>query len=109
MASQDEQWFAVRCVFEWLGEAGDPRTYEERLTLWRAGSLDEAIAKAEAEAAQYAQDADPALVPLDFAQAYALADEPGEGGEVFSLLRDSDLDPSTYLDRHFDSGSERQQ
>lgn len=109
MPTQNEQWFAVRCVFEWPSEARGSRTYEERLTLWRTRSLDDAISRAESEAAQYAQDADPALVALDFAQAYALAEEPFEGREVFSLLRDSDLDGPTYLDRHFDTGRERQQ
>ncbi len=108
MATREEQWFAVGCVFEWPSAAGEPRTYEERLTLWRARSLDEAISKAESEAAQYALHAAPALVPLDFAQAYALAERPGEGGEVFSLLRDSDLDGPAYLDQHFDTGRERQ-
>lgn len=71
MATRDQHWFAVRCVFEWPSEAGESRTYEERLTLWRARSLDEAISKAESEAAEYAQADHPALVPLDFAQAYA--------------------------------------
>ncbi len=108
MATRDQHWFAVRCVFEWPSEAGECRTYEERLTLWRARSLDEAISKAKSEVAQYAQSANPALVPLDLAQAYALAEEPGEGGEVFSLLRDSDLDGPAYLDRHFDTGTEHQ-
>lgn len=68
-------------------------------------SLDEAIGKAEAEAAHYAQGADPDLVPLDDAQAYALTDEPGEGREVSSLLRDSDLEGSAYLDPYFDTGA----
>ncbi len=52
-------WFAVRCVFRkgWPEPApNDPpgHNYEERITLWRAGSADEAIAKAEAEARNYA-------------------------------------------------------
>lgn len=38
-----------------------------------------------------------------------LAEEPSEGCEVFSLLRDSNLDGPAYLDRHFDIGTERQQ
>lgn len=61
---------------------------------------------------------------LDLFQVYRLADDaPGEaepltfpvnnkafsavqGAEVFSLIRESDLDPSEYLDRFFDTGCE---
>jgi hypothetical protein len=42
------------------------------------------------------------------AQAYLLFDEVGDGAEVFSLLRTSNLDPDAYLDRYFDTGHERQ-
>jgi len=30
------------------------------------------------------------------------------GAEVFSLLRESDLEPDAYLDAFFDTGTERQ-
>jgi hypothetical protein len=42
------------------------------------------------------------------AQSYELYDEPGDGAEVFSLIRVSDLEPSDYVDRYFDTGTERQ-
>lgn len=45
---------------------------------------------------------------LGLAQAYRLADEPGDGAEVFSLVRKSDLDDKAYLDAFFDTGTERQ-
>jgi hypothetical protein len=44
------EWFAVRHVIENDG------TFEERVTLWRAYSEDEAIERAEAEAAAYTGD-----------------------------------------------------
>ncbi|MFV2177702.1 hypothetical protein ACFHW2_14985 [Actinomadura sp. LOL_016] len=98
-------WYGVRCVFRWPGEDGG--LYEENVTVWRAGSFDEAIAKAEAEAREYADATDGRY--LDFAQAYFIGDEAiGEGCEVFSLMRTSDLASEEYVTRHFDTGRERQ-
>ncbi|TDD43233.1 hypothetical protein E1286_29425 [Nonomuraea terrae] len=97
-------WYAVRCVFRWR-EPYD--SYEERITVWRATSLEEAVELAEQEAAEYCE-AGP-YEYLNLAQAYHLADEAIQtGAEVFSLLRDSDLAPRDYLDAFFDTGAERQ-
>lgn len=97
-------WYAVRCIFRWH-EPYD--TYEERITVWRATSLDEAIELAEQEAAEYAE-AGP-FEYLKLAQAYWLGDEAIQAGaEVFSLLRDSDLAPKDYLNTFFTTGAERQ-
>ena len=94
-------WFGVRCVFH------DPEgTYEERVTIWKADVFEEAVLLAEADAKDYAADVGSEF--LGFAQAYVMPDEPGQGAEVFSLLRDSDLDPDEYLDAFFDTGAERE-
>ena len=45
---------------------------------------------------------------LEFAQVYRLAEFPADGAEVFSLMRDSDLDADQYLSTFFDTGSERE-
>jgi hypothetical protein len=99
------RWFGVRCLFR-HGE----RLYEERITLWRALGFDEAIALAEADAAEYSADLADGDLPTEYvglAQAYRLDDEPGTvGAEVFSLIRDSDLPPGAYIDRFFDTGDE---
>ncbi len=106
------EWYAVRCVFRsaWAesseGLPADVHLYEERITLWQASSLEEAIALAEAEAGEYADDGDDYL---DLAQAYKLFDDPVHGGEVFSLMRSSTLEPDAYLDSFFDTGDERAQ
>ncbi|WP_042425925.1 hypothetical protein [Streptacidiphilus anmyonensis] len=101
----EQSWYGVRCVYRWESWEGAP--YEERITLWRAGSLGEAIALAEEEAAAYAGGN--GLVPLGLAQAYAIpADRIASGAEVFSLLRDSELGPEQYLDAFFDTGREHQ-
>jgi hypothetical protein len=46
---------------------------------------------------------------LGLAQVYKISEErPGNGDEVFSLLRESTLDSGAYLDRFFDTGGEHQ-
>ncbi|MFF2147435.1 hypothetical protein [Kitasatospora sp. NPDC058190] len=72
------------------------------------GSTDGAIARAEDEARRYASEN--GLRYLELAQSYRLATDgrPGDGDEVFSLLRGSRLDGEAYLDRFFDTGQERQ-
>ena len=104
-------WFAVRCIFAFEdGDGGEVRTYEERITLWRASRFDEAIALAEAEAAEYAAAiGEHPDAYLGLAQCYQLADDVGDGAEVFSLMRDSRLAPTDYLNTFFDTGDERQQ
>lgn len=103
-------WFSVRCVFAmgWPPEA-QGRPYEERVTLWRAASLEEAIGLAEDEARAYAATiTDSPDTYLGLAQAYRMVDEPRHGAEVFSLVRDSDLAAEDYLDTVFDTGREHQ-
>ena len=102
--------FSVRTVLRWPRSAGQRkrRLYEERITLWKAESLEEAIELAEIEAKVYA-GGEPEY--LDLLQAFWLSEEftfPHQGVEVFSLLRESDLEPKAYLATFFDSGFERQ-
>jgi predicted aminopeptidase len=80
--------------------------YEERVTLWRAADANEAIRNAEAEAVTYAAGQG---VVLPLFQSYELYDDiafPENSIEVFSLIRDSTLEPSIYLSTFFDTGSE---
>ena len=55
--ASERQWYSVRCVFRVINEDGPGDDggfdYEERLTLWMASSDAQAIAFAEAEAAEY--------------------------------------------------------
>jgi hypothetical protein len=97
-------WSAVRCVFRF--DLDGDQTYEERVTLWRTGDLDAAVARAETEARLYADQAGGTWTGL--AQGYLLSDPVEDGAEVFSLMRNSSLAPEVYLDRYFDTGSERQ-
>ncbi|HEY5396460.1 MAG TPA: hypothetical protein VIL16_13775 [Trebonia sp.] len=102
MTDDELEWFSVRCVFAWSGWEGKP--FEERITLWRARSLDHAIELAEQEAQEYA--AENGSEYLRLSQAYAITEgsEIGSGTEVFSLLRDSDLAPDDYINAFFATG-----
>jgi hypothetical protein len=99
--------YSVRCIFRWLPRQGQAlrNLYEERITLWTAPNIDAAIELAETEALEYASEGEEYL---GLSQAYALYDEVGPSGiEVFSLLRESDLEPREYLNAFFDTGHER--
>lgn len=112
-SGQDVGWYAVRCVFS-HPTAEDPSAeqessgaaYEERITLWRATSGAEAIARAEVEAQEYVADLGEESEYLGLAQAYQLDDDPVDRAEVFSLMRESELSPKEYLETFFSTGSE---
>lgn len=102
--------YTVRTVIRWAERANQTRKYlyEERITAWNAESFEAAIDEAEKEAKEYADEGAEAL---DLFQAYWLFDDIElipQGTEVFSLLRESDLEPSEYLDTYFDTGVEHQ-
>jgi len=95
-------WFAVRHVIENDG------SFEERITLWEAASEDEAIACAEEEARAYVSALGDPMKALGLFQSYRLSDPPGDGREVFSLIRRSPLASEEYLATFFDTGDEFQ-
>ncbi len=94
-------WYSVRMIFE-----HSPGGYEERVTLWRAHSPERAIERAVGEANDYCRDT--GAIYCGLAQSFQLFDEPHDGAEVFSLIRESDLGAADYLDGFFDTGTERQ-
>jgi hypothetical protein len=93
----------VRCVFR----HADLGAYEERVTTWHADDFDEAIAAPEADAAAYARRLDDVEF-TGLTHAFQMFEAPGIGTEVFSLMRESDLDRASYLSAFFDTGRERQ-
>jgi hypothetical protein len=103
---QGEPWYGVRLVYRHTGFSQP--TYEERVLLVRAASFDEAITKAEQLSKDYEGET---TTYVGYAMAFHVADENGpcigEGVEVFSLMRTSDLDVDAYLDRFHDTGNER--
>src|ERR1039457_2116208 len=104
----EEQWYSARCILKnhRRHDMTKRNLYEERITIWKAKSFEEAVEKAEIEAREYA---DPDSEYLGLAQAFNLFDDNLENGtEVFSLMRESNYNPKKYLDIYFDNGSERQ-
>ena len=97
----DKQWFAVRTIVAnnekrpWGPTNLDPGQidYEERITIWRTESAEQAIALAEAECQRYVDDLGGDVLQLT--QCYALAMKPGHGVEVFSLIRRSEFYPTS--------------
>lgn len=106
----NKAWYSVRCVFQ--HESRPDMTlknlFEERITIWKASSFDEAVAMAERESQSYAKDTDCRYVVL--AQAFELfSGSIRSGAEVFSLMRESNYSAKKYLDAFFDTGKERQE
>jgi len=93
-------WFSVRCIFRVQGD----EYFEERITLWVAHTLDEALRLAETEAKEYGDIVNAVYVGL--AQAFEMAVSPEHGAEVFSLVRRSSLSPDDYVETFFSNGDE---
>lgn len=98
---EEQPWYAVRCLLK-----DESNTiYEERTILVRAASDHEAIEKAEKDALKHAK-----ILNMEYqfyADSYHLSDENiGEYTEVFSLMRESDIDRDAYVNRYLDSGNE---
>ncbi|MGW1813774.1 hypothetical protein ACWCQM_09420 [Streptomyces sp. NPDC002125] len=102
MSQEPKAWYGARTFYRWL--SWENRPYEERVVLFRAASLDEAIELAGRESAEYAEEG--GFEVLDMVQAYRICDgdeEVGAGTEVFSALHALDLPANAFLDR-YDSG-----
>lgn len=100
-------WYGVRSVYRFEAAVDGHDVYEERVVLFEADDFDAAIAKAEEEATAYVAALEHGEV-LPLFQSYAVSDDVGEGAELFSLMRTSELEPDDYLDHFFDTGHERQ-
>ena len=81
--------------------------YEERITVWKADDIDAALDLAIDEAKSYA-DAN-GFSYAGLAQAFWMFSQIDVNGvEVFSLMRESDLEVDEYLESFFSNGHERQ-
>ena len=108
MSTEPEPWYAVRCIFSHGDDDDAGRTrYEERIVVVLAQSIDEAIARAEVEAEEYASGLGGDTRYLGDCDAYHLAvTDIGDGSEVFSLIRRSELGPKEYVRTFFQTGQE---
>lgn len=97
--SMRQPWYSVRCLFHHPSRKNDGEAYlyEERTTIWKAASFDEAHRLAEEEARKYAEEAN--CVFIGSADSFHLFDESiSEGVEIFSVMRGSNFDPDAYKD-----------
>ena len=108
--------FSVRTIVDWSNthyNKEDSRSkylYEERITIWKATTAEEAIEYAEMSDKNYCEGSEMRIV--EFAQSYVVDEEEiadlKQGAEVYSLLRGSDLEVEDYIDAFFDTGLEKQ-
>ena len=105
-ARVEAQWFGVRCWFLFEASAvvaEAAQTYEERVTIWHADTLDEARSRAIAEADTYAGET--GATRIDYVrETFRMFDPPGEGIEVWSSMRSSWLPPDEYVARFVTEG-----
>jgi len=104
-------WYSAKCVFRHRAHVADLHkfVYEERVIVLRADDLNEAVRRAEDEAKQYATSLE-GVEFTGFVAAYDTGeDEITDLTEVYSILRDSDLQSDAFLDRYYDDRSERTQ
>jgi len=104
----DEPWYGAKCVFLHTEIESCPgQIYEERVILVRAENFDEAVSRAEVMAEEYAKDVEGCSYTR-FVDVFHLYEENiGDGAEVYSLMRESDLSKDEYLNRFYDTGAER--
>ena len=104
----DEPWYGAKCVFLHTGIESYPgQVYEERVILVKAGGFNDAISRAEVMAEAYAKDVDGCSY-TGFVDVEDIYDENvGDGAEVYSLMRTSSLSKDDYLNRFYDTGTER--
>lgn len=99
------KWFGVKTLYRLEGKSVTPgmQCYEERVTIWRADSFEEAIEMASLEAQEYAEGTG---TYLRFCQAFEMYNDPKDGAEVYSIQREDERDPNTYIDAMYDTGRE---
>jgi hypothetical protein len=105
------EWYAAKTVCKHHRvENGTAKTFfEERVVLLQSADFDDAIVKGEAEAQEYCRGIRDVSY-TGYINVYRLfGDTVGHGTEVYSLLRESGLSDSEYLDHFYDDGNERTQ
>ncbi|WP_254511951.1 DUF4288 domain-containing protein [Anatilimnocola floriformis] len=104
----DEPWYGAKCIFLHAKGAGRSKQfYEERVVLIKAENFDKAVSRAEVMAEEYAKGLD-GCAYAGFMNVFHIFDEQiGDGTEVYSLMRKSDLSKDEYLDKFYDTGAER--
>ncbi len=106
-----KEWYGAKTIYlvntDSPGKNKSQKLYEERIIVLKARSFDDAIQKAEEEALVYADEAS-GFKYLGYVNVFKLYNgEIEDKTEVFSLMRTSKLNSKKYIDKHFDTGTER--
>jgi hypothetical protein len=104
-----KEWYGAKTVYQVESNTvqSPQKLYEERIIILKATSFDDAISEAEREAELYAHD-ESGIKYLGYVNVFKIFDEEiQDKTEVFSLMRESDLNSEEYIDRHLDTGTER--
>src|SRR5262245_39167084 len=105
-----KEWYGARTVYKHIKDMSSSSSfhlYEERVIVIQALSFDDAIIEAEKEAREYAGE-NSEIKYLEFVNVFKLfADKIENRTEVYSLMRENNLDENGYLDRFFDTGFEK--
>lgn len=107
-SSVKNPWYGVKCLFSHtqIINKEEKMFYEERVLLIRANNFEEAIEKAEQEAVLYAYLLDE-VEYLEYSNAFNIFEaEINDGSEIYSIIRESNLDRDEYLDKFYDTGDE---
>ena len=105
------EWYSAKtvCKHQRVEDGTSKTVFEERVVLLQARDFDDAIAQGEAEAQEYCRGITN-LTYTGYINVYRLFEATvSHGTEVFSLMRESNLSDSDYLDHFFDDGNERNQ
>jgi hypothetical protein len=104
----DTEWYSVKGWFRWyMADGGATDRFEERVVLFRAISLDDALDRAEAESVVYCQPDPKAnfrVEPVGIWHAHRIEDAPAEGVEVFSRRIETDLSNEAFKARYNQAG-----
>ena len=99
-------WYTVKGIFRWyFKENNETELFEERIILVNAKNFDDALDKAENEAAEYCQEDPKANFKIESLKkfyAYEILEKELEAGiELFSNRRKIPLDSDSYLKRFY--------
>lgn len=95
-------WYAVKCVYY----DSINSLYEDRVTLYRAKTADEAMDKAEIEAREICEALD-GYEFTGYIETFHLFDEEFKDGvELYSTLRKSKLSKKQYIKKYIRTGNE---
>lgn len=107
VTDDSEPWYSAKMIFGTYDRVSGRRmTYEERIVLFRANSFEHAIELAEEEAQRYCEGLNDGKWQTrfeGFIDVFHLFDSNvGHGTEIYSNMRESELDAKEFIDRYYD-------